>query len=511
MEQLLTYLPDVLTWSNLLVLVCGSIGGLFFGAMPGLSPTMAVALLVPFTFYMPPVPSLLLLGAVYTSAVAGGSISAILLSIPGAPASIATLLDGYPMAKQGRAQEALYTSFFSSLIGGVVGALALIFLTPPMSEFAMKFGPSELFWTTVFGITVIAGLSSGAMLKGLFGGALGLLLACIGESNVTGEGRFIFHESLTSGIAIVPALIGLFAVPQVVEMMEDSHVIFERVKVQIKEGLLGKVIKKHVHYLRTLTIGSILGTIIGVIPGAGAQVAGLMAYDQVKKMDKNPERFGTGDPEGVCASECANNATVAPACIPLLTLSIPGSPTAAVLLGGLLIQGLLPGPELFTKNADITYPFIIGMFLAQFFMFGFGILASRYTHVVSNVPNYMMFGTVMILCVFGSYCVQNSFDDVLIMFSLGALMLLFKKLGIPSAPIVLGIILGPLAEENFLRGRLIANTDVGLWQYFFSGTLNQVLIGLCVLSLAYAIFSEIRFARRAKARLASQQKEAANA
>ena len=178
-------------------------------------------------------------------------------------------------------------------------------------------------------------------------------------------------------------------------------------------------------------------------------------------MDKNPERFGTGDPEGVCASECANNATVAPACIPLLTLSIPGSPTAAVLLGGLLIQGLLPGPELFTKNADITYPFIIGMFLAQFFMFGFGILASRYTHVVSNVPNYMMFGTVMILCVFGSYCVQNSFDDVLIMFSLGALMLLFKKLGIPSAPIVLGIILGPLAEENFLRGRLIANTDVG--------------------------------------------------
>lgn len=359
MEQLIEYLPNVLTWSNFLVLVCGSVGGLFFGAMPGLSPTMAVALLVPFTFYMPPVPSLLLLGAVYTSAVAGGSISAILLSIPGAPASIATLLDGYPMAKQGRAQEALYTTFFSSLIGGVVGALALIFLTPPMSEFAMRFGPSELFWTTVFGITVIAGLSSGAMLKGLFGGALGLLLGCIGESNVTGEGRFIFHEMLTAGIAIVPALIGLFAVPQVVEMMEDSHVVFEKLKVQIKGGLLRKVIKNHVKYLRTLTLGSILGTIIGVIPGAGAQVAGLMAYDQVKKMDKNPERFGTGDPEGVCASECANNATVAPACIPLLTLSIPGSPTAAVLLGGLLIQGLLPGPELFTKNADITYPSVV--------------------------------------------------------------------------------------------------------------------------------------------------------
>ena len=230
--------------------------------MPGLSPTMAVALLVPFTFYLPADTSLILLGAVYTSAVAGGSISAILLSIPGARPPSPPCLTAIPWPSRDVRRKPSTPPFFSSLIGGVVGALALIFLTPPMSEFAMKFGPSELFWTTVFGITVIAGLSSGAMLKGLFGGALGLLLACIGESNVTGEGRFIFHESLTSGIAIVPALIGLFAVPQVVEMMEDSHVIFERVKVQIKEGLLGKVIKKHVHYLRTLTIGSILGTFL---------------------------------------------------------------------------------------------------------------------------------------------------------------------------------------------------------------------------------------------------------
>ena len=511
MEQFLTYFPSAFSWGNLAVLILGSAGGLFFGAMPGLSPTMAVALLVPFTFYLPADTSLILLGAVYTSAVAGGSISAILLSIPGAPSSIATLFDGYPMAKQGRAQEALYTVFVSSLIGGVFGVLVMILFSPPMAEFAMRFGPPELFWTAIFGITVITGLSSGAMLKGLFGGALGMLLSTVGYSTLTGEPRFVIHEALNGGIALVPALIGLFAVPQIIDLMADSHVLLEKLTFKPQKGMLRQVIKAHRSYLRTLGIGSLIGTIIGVIPGAGAQVAGLMAYDQVKKMDKNPERFGTGDPEGVCASECANNATVAPACIPLLTLSIPGSPTAAVLLGGLLIQGLLPGPELFTKNADITYPFIIGMFLAQFFMFGFGILASRYTHVVSNVPNYMMFGTVMILCVFGSYCVQNSFDDVLIMFSLGALMLLFKKLGIPSAPIVLGIILGPLAEENFLRGRLIANTDVGLWQYFFSGTLNQVLIGLCVLSLAYAIFSEIRFARRAKARLASQQKEAANA
>lgn len=511
MDQLIEYLPAVFTWANLLVLVCGSIGGLFFGAMPGLSPTMAVALLVPFTFYLPTVPSLILLGAVYTSAVAGGSISAILLSIPGAPASIATLLDGYPMAKKGRAQEALYTTFVSSLFGGLVGALALIFLTPPMAEFALKFGPAELFWTTIFGITVIAGLSSGSIIKGLFGGGFGLLLGCIGESIVTGEERFVFHSILTAGIAIVPALIGLFALPQIFEMMEDSHVIFEKVKVKLQKGLLLKVLRAHARYKRSLIIGSLIGTIIGVIPGAGAQVAGLMAYDQVKKIDKNPDRFGTGDPEGVCASECANNATVAPACIPLLTLSIPGSPTAAVLLGGLLIHGLLPGPELFTKNADITYPFIIGMFLAQFFMFAFGIIISRYTHIVSDVPNYMMCGAVMVLCVFGSYCVQNSYEDVQIMFALGIMMILFKKLGIPGAPIVLGIILGPLAEENFLKGLLIANTDVGAWNYFFTGFINQALIGLSVLSLAYAIYSEIKYARRAKAKGQSDSGGEANA
>ncbi len=204
MEQFLTYFPSAFSWGNLAVLILGSAGGLFFGAMPGLSPTMAVALLVPFTFYLPADTSLILLGAVYTSAVAGGSISAILLSIPGAPSSIATLFDGYPMAKQGRAQEALYTVFVSSLIGGVFGVLVMILFSPPMAEFAMRFGPSELFWTAIFGITVITGLSSGAMLKGLFGGALGMLLSTVGYSTLTGEPRFVIHEALNGGIASCP-------------------------------------------------------------------------------------------------------------------------------------------------------------------------------------------------------------------------------------------------------------------------------------------------------------------
>ncbi len=500
MDQFLEYLPAVFTWSNLLILFLGSVGGLFFGAMPGLSPTMAVALLVPFTFYLPPVPSLLLLGAVYTSSVAGGSVSAILLSIPGAPASIATLLDGYPLAKQGRAQEALYTAFVASLIGGIFGAFIMILFSPPMAKFAMRFGPSELFWTAVFGVTVITGLSSGAMLKGLFAGAFGILISTIGYSTMTGDERFIFHPVLAGGVAIIPALIGLFAVPQVIELMQNSAVIMEKLSYKPEKRLLLKVLKNHRKYLRTLIIGCGLGTLVGVVPGAGGQVAGLMAYDQTKKLDKNPDRFGTGDPEGICASESANNATVAPACIPLLTLSIPGSPTAAVLLGGLLIQGLFPGPDLFAQHPEVTYTFIAGMFLAQFFMFFVGIFISRYSHFVANTPNYMMFAAVMILCVFGSYCVQNSYEDVIIMVVLGVFMYIFAKLGFPSAPLVLGIILGPIAEENFIRGKMIAETDIGLFQYFFTGSLNITLIVLCILSIAWGIYGEIRYSRICKSK-----------
>ena len=456
--------------------------------------------MVPFTFYMPPTTSLIMLGAVYTSSVAGGSVSAILLSIPGAPASIATLMEGPVMAKQGRAEEALYTSFCAHVIGGVFGVIVLICFAPPLARFAMRFGPSELFWTAVFGITVITGLSSGGMLKGLFGGALGMLISTIGYSQISGEPRFLFHEDLSSGIALVPALIGFFAVPQVIDLMRDAHVKLVKLDVQAKKGMLWRVVKSMRSYVRTLIHGSTLGTIIGIIPGAGGQIAGLMAYDQVKKLNKHPEYFGKGNPEGLCASESANNATVGPALIPMLTLGIPGSPTAAVLLGGLLIHGLFPGPDLFTKHAGVTYTFLCGLLVAQFAMFALGILASRYSQYVANVPNHIMFGAVVILCVFGSYCVSNNFVDVIIMFVLGMAMFVMDKLGFPSAPLVLGMILGPIAEENFLRGKMIAETDVGLFSYFCTGELNLILIALSVLSFAWGIVGEIKYARKQAAK-----------
>lgn len=492
MSEFLHYFPQVFTFYNMLVLVLGTIGGLILGATPGLSPTMAVALLVPFTFYMEPVTGLTLLGAVYTATVAGGAISAILINIPGAPANIATLLDGYPLAKKGKAQTALYFCFISSLIGGLFGMLIMILFTPPLARIAMQFGASELFWIAIFGITVMAGLSSGSILKGLIGGMLGLLISIIGYSPILGVPRFVFHDVLTGGVAIVPALIGLFAIPQVFALLESLGDQVSTVDYRPQKKILLQTIVENLKMVKALSIGSVVGAIIGVIPGAGGQVAGLIAYDQTRKFSRNPESFGTGNPEGVAAAESANNAMVGPSLIPLLTLSVPGSPTAAVLLGGLLIHGLFPGPNLFTEHGDVAYTFIGTLVVAQFLMCIFGIMLSRYSQRVMQVPNVPMMAAVTILAVFGTFAVQNSFDDVIVMFGLGTLMFLGRKFGFSPAPVVLGIILGSIAENNFLKGSMIAETDVGLFRYFFTGQINIIIILLCAASIGYSIFSEIR-------------------
>ncbi|MCB2191683.1 MAG: tripartite tricarboxylate transporter permease [Deltaproteobacteria bacterium] len=500
MVDFLTYFPQALTPINLLVLVLGVIGGLFLGATPGLSPTMAVALLVPFTFHMEPATGLVLLGAVYTATVAGGAISAILINIPGAPANIATLLDGHPMAKQGQAQKALYYCFISSLVGGIFGMIIMVLFTPPLAEVAMKFGPSEMFWIAIFGITVMAGLTSGSVLKGLIGGMFGLLISVIGFSPMLATPRFVFHDVLTGGVAIVPALIGLFAIPQVFSLMESAFQDRDEVAFKPQKGILFKTIAENLSKVKALSMGSVVGALIGIIPGAGGQVAGLIAYDQVRKFSKNPRSFGTGNPAGVAAAESANNAMVGPSLIPLLTLSVPGSPTAAVLLGGLLIHGLFPGPDLFRSHAEVTYTFIASLVLAQVAMCIFGIMMSRYSHTVMKVPDLEMAAAVTVLAVFGTYSVQNSFDDVVVMFSLGTLMYIGRKVGFSGAPVVLGIILGGIAENNFLKGKLIADTDVGVFNYFFTGSLNLIIIALCMVSIAYSVYSEVRQYRKAKAR-----------
>ena len=296
--EFLYYFGGVFEPLSLALLVGGTIGGLILGATPGLSPTMAVALLIPFTFQLQPVQGLILLGAAYTSTVAGGAVSAILLKIPGAPANIATSLDGHAMAKRGEAAKALHVSFLASGIGGVTGVLLLIFLTPVLAKWALAFGPSELFWLAILGVTVIGSLDSKSFVKGLLSGCLGLWLAMIGYDDIQGAQRFVFSDALTGGINIIAALIGIFAIPQVIDMFSKGREARHIDTVEVKKQPFGESVKVLTNQPKALSIGTVCGVIIGLIPGVGGQIAGLLAYDQTRKFAKDKDSFGKGNPAG---------------------------------------------------------------------------------------------------------------------------------------------------------------------------------------------------------------------
>ena len=495
--EIFDHLGAIFSISNLLVLVIATTGGLILGALPGLSPTMAVALLIPFTFQMDAATGLVLLGAVYTATVAGGAISGILVNIPGAPANIATVLDGHPMAKKGKATQALHFCFISSFVGGITGVLVLIFFTPPLAKLALKFGPSEMFWMAIVGVTVIGTLGSKSVVKGLFSGVLGLWISTIGISPIFGESRFVFTDHLTGGVHIVVALIGLFAVPQIYQLLVTSRQTSSGGLFTTEDTPLWSSIKYNLSRVKALAIGTISGVVVGIIPGAGGQIAGLVAYDQVRKFSPDASKFGHGEPDGVIAAESANNAMVGPSLVPLLTLGIPGSPTAAVLLGGLLINGLFPGPDLFTVHAAVTWTFIGSLLLAQIFMLVIGLGLSRSSsNWVMRVPSQYMAAAVTILAVFGTYSIQNSYSDVVLMLVLGSLMYVLNKYGFSAAPIVLGIILGPIAEDNFSMGKMIADVSDGPLVYFMTGSINLVLIFVCLVSIGYSIWVEVKQRRK---------------
>lgn len=489
--EFIYYFGEVFTPISFGLLLIGTIGGLILGATPGLSPTMAVALLIPFTFHLEAAQGLILLGAAYTSTVAGGAVSAILLKIPGAPANIATTLDGHTMAQKGRGAEALQLSFLASLVGGVFGVFLLIFLSPLLSKAALAFGPSELFWIAILGVTIIGSLDSNSVVKGLLSGCIGMWLATIGFDDIMGAQRFIFHSSLGGGINIIAALIGLFAIPQVISMFAKGRVEVDAEVIQIEKHSIFDAIRELTRRTRALSIGTAVGSIIGLIPGVGGQIAGLVAYDQSKKFSKESHKFGTGHSEGIIAAESANNAMVGPSLVPLLTLSIPGSPTAAVLLGGLLIHGIFPGSDLFDNNPDVAWTFIDSMLIGQILMCIFGLYIASFAARVSRVPQSVMAAVVLGLALFGSYSVQHSIGDVYVMATLGIGMYFLERFGFSAAPLVLGLILGPIAEANFIQGSMIANATDGRPAYFFTGNLNLLLVAIVILSIGYSAWMEI--------------------
>ncbi len=493
--EFLEHFGQVFTASSLAILCLGTVGGLLLGATPGLSPTMAVALLIPFTFHMDPAQGLMLLGAAYTSTVAGGAVSAILLKIPGAPANIATALDGHAMARKGQGARALQICFISSAIGGVLGVLLLIFLTPFLAAWALGFGPSHLFWIAILGVTIIGSLDSRSLVKGLLSGCLGLWIATIGYDTIQGVERFVFTDHLEGGVNVIAALIGLFAIPQVIEMLEGGRKGKALSVLQVERHAVLDSAREVLGKWRALSIGSLVGSVIGLIPGAGGQIAGIVAYDQTRKFSPDRKRFGEGQSEGVVAAETANNAMVGPSLVPLLTLSVPGSPTAAVLLGGLLIHGIFPGPDLFTTHAAVAWTFINSMLVGQILMLVFGLYIARLAANVVRIPPPILAAGILVLAVFGAYSVQHNMGDVFVMFALGAGMYFLARFGFSPAPIVLGVILGPIAETNYVQGRIIAEAGDGLFRYFCTGPLNLLLIAFCLVSVGYGLVSELRLRR----------------
>ena len=489
LQHVLDAIPLVLQPNVILFMVLGTAIGIAIGALPGLSATMGIAVLIPLTFVMQPLTALGMIAGIYNGAMYGGAIPAILLRIPGTPAGIATVFDGYPMAQQGRARSALSISLASSALGSAVSALALLLLAPPLAKVSLSFGPSEYFWLAVFGLTSIAVLLSDNPVKGLLSACFGLWIGSIGIDQITGNERFTFGQlALLDGLDIVMLLTGLYAIPPALELAEKALVIYRD---QLDVG--NETVKfRWRSLIPTWIRSSIIGIIIGIIPALGGNVAALIAWNEQRRVDSNPERFGKGAPEGVAAAECANNADTAATLIPALTLGIPGNAVSAVILGALLVHGLRPGPQLFRENADVTYGFMLAMLITSGLMFIIGRFGARLFINVLRLPALVLAPMIIGLTVVGVYSINNSMADVWLMLGLGAIGYGMDKMSIPTAPAVLAVILGPMAEAEFRRALLISRGEIG---FLFERPISMLLIGFVLLVLLVPLFRRLRRGR----------------
>ncbi len=493
------YLLEALTLTNIMLALGGVIAGTIIGSLPGLTATMAVAVLVPITFSMPPASALILMGAIYTGAIYGGAYAAILLNTPGTPSAIATTFDGFPMAKRGDGDLAVTLACLASVTGGLVGAAFLLGLAPPLAEVALAFGPVEYFWLAIFGLTLISALSEGNLLKGLIGACFGLLLSSIGVAEISADVRFTFgSQVLLGGIETVSALIGLYCIPVLIDLVAtpDRHL---KVTHQPKGFRLLESLRISWKYKFNLIRSSVIGTLVGILPGAGGSIAGLVAYSEARRASKRTEHFGTGEPEGVQATESANNATVGGGFIPTLVLGIPGTPPDAVILGALLIQGVRTGPNLFTQEGSIVYTFIYGLFLATVLMLPTGLVIGRYAYkTIVTVPKAMLVPTVAFMTIIGTYSIRNSISDVIIMITLGVIGWVLNRMGYSPSPIVLGLILGRIAEQGFVQAWTIGAATEELFSMFFGRPISLAIIAFIGLSLFYPLIRARWIGRRRK-------------
>ncbi len=502
MEAFLGGLELLSAWQNFLIIPIGLALGIVVGAIPGLTSDLGIILCIPLTYGMDPTMAILMLLAIYCGGTYGGSITAILINTPGTSANAATLFDGYPMAKKGQAYKALQMALFASTVGGLISAFALLFLAPQIAKITLLFGPAEYFALAVFGLSVIAGVSNKSILKGLMGACIGVFIATIGMDGISGTQRFTFGlTKLRSGIELIIALIGLFAISEIM-MKSQYNPKTDRKIVDAKSITKDRITKEEYKRCRKpIGIGSLIGCIIGATPGTGGGLAAFIAYNQVKTSSKHPETFGTGEIEGVAVSESANNGACGATMIPMLTLGVPGDGATAILMGAFMIHGLVPGPSLFKEHGNILYAIMLGLIVVNVFMYIIGSVFTKWYAHITRIPFELLACIVLAFCSAGAYSTKNSVYDIYVIFAVGILAYFLRRMDFQLVPILLGIVLGPLAETNFRRALVLSDGSMSI---FFTRPISLAFIVIAVVTVTvFAIRSS-----RANKRIADAEPEA---
>jgi len=487
-DNLILGFATIATVPAMLAICAGVLIGIVCGVLPGLSASTTVALMVPFTFGMDPIIAILLLVSIYQAAEYGGSITAIAIGTPGTASAAATVLDGYELTKQGKPGVALTVSVVASSIGGVFGAFVLFAFSEPLAKVALSFGAPEYFSLAVFGLAIVSSLAGDDLLKGFLVMFIGLFLATIGLDGFTGEERNTFGVlKLMDGLSLIPALIGLFAMATVFTDIEKG---MKNIKAVVMSFALPKL-RELAGLWKVYLQSSIIGSLIGVLPGAGATIASFICYNEARRISRNKEMFGKGSLEGVAAPECGNNAVVGGALVPLLTLGIPGSATTSILIGALMLHNIQPGPMLFQTNANLVYGIFAGLVVSCGFQLFFGLIGVPLWIKVISAPKAILLSVITVLSVVGSYGYSNNIIDVWIMFGFGILGYILNKINFPVTPIILALVLGGILEENFRRALMVSGGDYSIF------ITHPISAGLLVLA-AVSLLSPLLFNKLAK-------------
>ena len=488
------------TLENILWINIGVFVGSVFAAIPGLSVILCVILFLPVTYTMTAIPGMMFLLGIYCAGGYGGSVSAILINTPGTPHAAATMLDGHPLSRKGRTKAALKIALYASTFGGVFSALMLLFLGPQVAKVAAQLGTAEYFMVCVFGLTIIAGVSGKSIIRGLVSACLGLLISCVGTDPMTSYDRFTFGiPRLYLGLDLAVCLIGLFALVEILAKAEKKLGELRLDTAKMHDD--GKITRQeYKRMIRPVLMSSLIGVMVGIIPGTGASEASWFSYNTAKNLSKHPEEFGHGSVEGIAAAESANNAVTGATLIPLLTLGIPGDGTVAIMLSALMINGLNPGLSLFTTDGDIMYAIMLGLILVNLFMFIQGkFLTTLFAKVVS-IPQEILTPIIVIFCFAGAYSVNENYFDVAVALVFGALAWVLRKLDLPPVPILLGLVLGRMTETNFRRALLISNGDPTI---FIQSIYCKIFLVLIIIAVGAIVRGKLKEQKAAKAAAAA--------